>query len=149
MLTAEAVRYSKSNCLGHRAWDPVKKAFGPYQWQDYSTVAKRRANLGAALVEVHKQVGITEQKYGVGLWCQNRPEWQIVGQYTTKKDVRKMLNRQQTWPVCHNRCTPFRSTIRSDRLPLNTSQIMPIWHALPLLYHIYQPSCRSGLGCPP
>ena len=35
--------------------------------------------MGAGLVHLHKQVGVTEQSYGIGLWCQNRPEWQITG----------------------------------------------------------------------
>ena len=45
----------------------------------YGTVQERRANLGAGIVEANRQVGISERKYGVGLWCQNRPEWQLTG----------------------------------------------------------------------
>ncbi|KAL8918939.1 MAG: hypothetical protein Q9208_007049 [Pyrenodesmia sp. 3 TL-2023] len=44
---------------------------------DYSTVQRRRANLGVGIIEINKQAGVGEQKYGVGLWCQNRPEWQL------------------------------------------------------------------------
>ena len=40
---------------------------------------ERRANLGAGIVEANRQVGVTQRKYGVGLWCQNRPEWQLTG----------------------------------------------------------------------
>ena len=68
-------------CLGHRPYDPATKTFGPYQWMDYGTVQKRRANFGVGIVEVNRLAGVAEQKYGVGLWCQNRPEWQITGKY--------------------------------------------------------------------
>ena len=66
--------------LGSRPWDPVTKTFGKYEWQTYAETAERRKNFGAGIVELHKAVGVTEEKYGVGLWCQNRPEWQISGQ---------------------------------------------------------------------
>lgn len=71
------MRYTKNKCLGHRPYDPVSKTFGPYVWEDYETVAKRRKNFGAGLVHLHKQAGVTATKYGIGLWCQNRPEWQL------------------------------------------------------------------------
>jgi long-chain acyl-CoA synthetase len=70
-------RHPRNKCLGHRPYDPVTKKFGAYVWEDYETIAKRRKNFGAGLVHLHKQAGVTGQKYGVGLWCQNRPEWQI------------------------------------------------------------------------
>ncbi|KAF2128914.1 acetyl-CoA synthetase-like protein [Dothidotthia symphoricarpi CBS 119687] len=70
-------RYPRNNCLGHRPYDPVAKKFGAYVWEDYETVARRRKNFGAGLVHLHRQAGVTATKYGVGLWCQNRPEWQI------------------------------------------------------------------------
>jgi long-chain acyl-CoA synthetase len=69
-----------ARCLGARPWDPATKTFGDYQWLTYSEVALRRKNFGAGLVELHKKAGITQDRqYGVGLWCQNRPEWQISG----------------------------------------------------------------------
>jgi long-chain acyl-CoA synthetase len=40
-------------------------------------VHTRRKNLGAGLVHLHRQAGITGRNYGIGLWCQNRPEWQV------------------------------------------------------------------------
>ncbi|KAG5288071.1 long-chain-fatty-acid-CoA ligase [Histoplasma ohiense] len=70
-------RNPKNRCLGARAWDPVTKTWGPYQWIDYQTVQKRRAALGVGLVELHSRIGVQGAQYGVGLWCQNRPEWQI------------------------------------------------------------------------
>lgn len=70
-------KYPKNKCLGHRPYDPVAKTFGPYVWEDYETIAQRRKNFGVGLVHLHRGAGVTASKYGIGLWCQNRPEWQI------------------------------------------------------------------------
>ncbi|OJJ53987.1 hypothetical protein ASPSYDRAFT_94481 [Aspergillus sydowii CBS 593.65] len=68
----------KSDCLGWRPYDPVKKTWGQYQWMSYATVQKRRTEFGSGLVELHhKHNCVRPGQYGVGLWCQNRPEWQI------------------------------------------------------------------------
>ena len=75
----KAKKFPKKNILGHRPYDPVKKSFGPYEWMDYQTLQRRRAEFGVGIVELHKRVGVTDEKYGVGLWCANRPEWQITG----------------------------------------------------------------------
>ncbi|KAF1997165.1 long-chain-fatty-acid-CoA ligase/ protein binding protein [Amniculicola lignicola CBS 123094] len=72
-----ATRYPQNNCLGHRPYDPVTKTYGPYQWQSYEVVQTRRKNLGMGLVHLHREAGVREATYGVGLWCQNRPEWQL------------------------------------------------------------------------
>jgi long-chain acyl-CoA synthetase len=77
MFEVTALRIPNSPCLGWRPYDPAKKVYGPYEWMDYATVQKRRANFGVGLVEIHKRAGISESKYGVGLWSQNRPESQI------------------------------------------------------------------------
>lgn len=75
-----ANRLPKNDCLGWRPYNPVKKTYGPYQWLDYQTVQKRRAAFGAGLVELHNKHNCSRAgQYGVGLWCQNRPEWQITG----------------------------------------------------------------------
>ena len=74
-------RQPHAKCLGLRPYDPATKTFGNYEWMTYGEVAVRRKNFGAGLVELHKKAGVTEEKYGVGLWCQNRPEWQIVGMF--------------------------------------------------------------------
>jgi len=67
-----------ARCLGSRAYSPVTKDFGKYEWVTYGEVATRRKNFGVGLVELHRRAGVTESRqYGVGLWCQNRPEWQI------------------------------------------------------------------------
>ncbi|KAH0550957.1 hypothetical protein GP486_007678, partial [Trichoglossum hirsutum] len=44
---------------------------------DPETLQRRRAEFGAGLVRLHEKAGITGSRYGVGLWCQNRPEWQV------------------------------------------------------------------------
>lgn len=66
-----------ARCLGTRPWDPVKQVWGNYEWISYAETAVRRKNFGAGIVELHRGAGVSEEKYGVGLWCQNRAEWQI------------------------------------------------------------------------
>ncbi|KAJ9644366.1 uncharacterized protein PV06_06303 [Exophiala oligosperma] len=77
MFEHSAQRYPHSPCLGWRPWDSSKNAYGAYEWMDYETVAKRRKDFGVGLVEIHAREGITGTQYGIGLWCQNRPEWQL------------------------------------------------------------------------
>ncbi|KAJ5576293.1 hypothetical protein N7535_003219 [Penicillium sp. DV-2018c] len=73
-----ANRLPKSHCLGWRPYNSVTKAWDPYQWLTYETVQKRRAAFGAGLVELHQKHNCHRPgQYGVGLWAQNRPEWQI------------------------------------------------------------------------
>ncbi|KAK4542702.1 hypothetical protein LTR36_006274 [Oleoguttula mirabilis] len=78
MFEQTAKRIPNKRCLGHRPYDPATKIYGPYEWQTYGQVQRRRANFGVGLVALHEQVGVSGTQYGVGLWCQNRPEWQIV-----------------------------------------------------------------------
>lgn len=70
-----------NRAFGRRPYDPVTKKFGDYVWEDYQTVARRRENLGKGLVELHREAGVVGMQHGVGLWCQNRPEWQITGKF--------------------------------------------------------------------
>lgn len=79
MFESSVKRFPKARCLGSRPWDPATKTFGKYEWINYAETAQRRRNFGVGIVELHKQLGVTDEKYGVGLWCQNRPEWQITG----------------------------------------------------------------------
>ena len=74
-----ANRQPRNKCLGWRPFDPVKKTWGKYEWMDYGTVQRRRANFGVGIVAINAEAGLQDQKYGVGLWCQNRPEWQLTG----------------------------------------------------------------------
>lgn len=73
-----AAKFPNNKCLGHRPYDPAKKTWGSYVWQTYGEVQKRRANFGVGLVALHEQVGVHGRQYGVGIWCQNRPDWQVV-----------------------------------------------------------------------
>jgi long-chain acyl-CoA synthetase len=80
MLKVSIVRLvPKNKCLGRRPWDSKSKSFGAYVWEDYKTIHERRKNLGAGLKILHERVGVVDGKYGVGLFCNNRPEWQITG----------------------------------------------------------------------
>lgn len=72
-----AKRAPNRRCLGHRSYDPATKTFANYVWESYGEVARRRANFGVGLRILHEQVGVSGAQYGIGLWCQNRPEWQI------------------------------------------------------------------------
>ncbi|RDW71313.1 hypothetical protein BP6252_07876 [Coleophoma cylindrospora] len=77
MFENSAKNRPNARCLGSRPWDPITKTFGKYEWMTYKETADRRRNFGIGVVELHKKAGVTGSKYGVGLWCQNRPEWQI------------------------------------------------------------------------
>jgi long-chain acyl-CoA synthetase len=91
LFESSVKHFPKNKCLGWRPWNPVTKTWEPkYVWLTYAEVAERRKNFGAGIVELHKQIGITEDKYGVGLWAQNRPEWQI---------TEFALLSQSLWPV--------------------------------------------------
>lgn len=78
MFEASANRAPNSRCLGHRPYDAATKTYGPYVWQTYGEIQQRKANFGAGLVGLLESVGVHGRQHGVGLWCQNRPEWQIV-----------------------------------------------------------------------
>jgi long-chain acyl-CoA synthetase len=77
MFESTAARSPNAPLFGYRPYDSTKKAYGPFEWLDVETVQQRRAALGAGLAELHAREGITGTQYGVGLWCQNRPEWQL------------------------------------------------------------------------
>ncbi|CAL5872257.1 uncharacterized protein PFLUO_LOCUS6518 [Penicillium psychrofluorescens] len=78
MFESTANRQPKNHCLGWRPFNPTTKTFDQYQWINYETVQKRRAAFGAGLVELHHKHNCHRSgQYGIGLWCQNRPEWQI------------------------------------------------------------------------
>ena len=78
MFEQTVKRVPNRKCLGHRPYDATTKTFGPYVWETYAQVQKRRTNFGVGLRALHEQVGVVGTQHGVGLWCQNRPEWQIV-----------------------------------------------------------------------
>ncbi|KAI6164358.1 hypothetical protein EDD17DRAFT_1807011 [Pisolithus thermaeus] len=69
-----------ANLLGHRpvlSKSPLK--FGPYVWQTYRQVDVRRRRIGSALHRLFStgQLKATGMET-VGIWSQNRPEWQLV-----------------------------------------------------------------------
>ncbi|KAL4938676.1 hypothetical protein BDV06DRAFT_200432 [Aspergillus oleicola] len=78
IFESTANAHPKTDCLGWRPYDPVKKSWGQYHWLSYGTVQQRRTAFGSGLVELHHKHDCARPgQYGVGLWCQNRPEWQI------------------------------------------------------------------------
>lgn len=82
MFESSANRLPKNHCLGWRPFNPTTKAWDQYHWINYETVQKRRAAFGAGLVELHNKHNCHHPgQYGIGLWCQNRPEWQITGEF--------------------------------------------------------------------
>ncbi|KIX09608.1 uncharacterized protein Z518_00688 [Rhinocladiella mackenziei CBS 650.93] len=87
MFEWAAERYPHAPCLGYRPYDSAKNTYGPYEWLDYETVQKRRKDYGVGLVELHAREGITGANYGVGLWCQNRPEWQLTDLACTSQSL--------------------------------------------------------------
>ncbi|KAJ5495577.1 hypothetical protein N7539_000693 [Penicillium diatomitis] len=78
IFESTANRQPKNHCLGWRPFNSATKTWDDYKWLTYEEVQKRRANFGAGLVELHNKHGCHRSgQYGIGLWCQNRPEWQI------------------------------------------------------------------------
>ncbi|KAF9228645.1 long-chain-fatty-acid-CoA ligase [Gyrodon lividus] len=66
--------------LGHRpviSTQPLK--FGPYVWQTYRQVDVRRRRIGSSLHSLFQSGELkAEDMETVGIWSQNRPEWQLV-----------------------------------------------------------------------
>ncbi|KAF7975311.1 hypothetical protein HWV62_10094 [Athelia sp. TMB] len=66
--------------LGHRPVVSTKPlVFGPYVWQTYGQIAERRKHVGSAIYEMFAkgELGGGELET-VGIWSQNRPEWQVI-----------------------------------------------------------------------
>ncbi|QDS78192.1 hypothetical protein FKW77_005607 [Venturia effusa] len=72
-----ANKVPNNNCLGWRPWLPKTSTWGNYEWMNYKTVQGRRKDFGAGLIHVMTKHSHPEEQRGIGLWCQNRPEWQI------------------------------------------------------------------------
>ncbi|KAH8125840.1 hypothetical protein ACSS6W_005605 [Trichoderma asperelloides] len=78
LFEASVKKRPNKRCLGTRHWNAATQSWqDQYEWETYAEVAERRKNLGAGIVEIHKAIGHNADKYGVGLWSQNRAEWQI------------------------------------------------------------------------
>ena len=91
MFELAANRFPRNKCLGWRPYDSVRQTWGNFEWMDYATVQRRRANFGVGIVSVNKDNGVNDQTYGVGLWCQNRPEWQITGMIFCSRTIFQCL----------------------------------------------------------
>ncbi|KAL5611940.1 hypothetical protein BROUX41_000493 [Berkeleyomyces rouxiae] len=74
-----ARRQLSASCLGNRPWNRETRTWdNSYAWLTFGEVLERRKNLGAGIVEVMQAAGVDPNStYGVGLWSQNRVEWQI------------------------------------------------------------------------
>ncbi|KAM5342933.1 hypothetical protein ACJ41O_013899 [Fusarium nematophilum] len=73
-----ARKWPNARCLGTRHWNSAAQKWeDKYDWLSYAEVDARRKNFGAGIVEIHKLANYPADKYGVGLWSQNRAEWQI------------------------------------------------------------------------
>ncbi|KAI2471820.1 acetyl-CoA synthetase-like protein [Annulohypoxylon bovei var. microspora] len=71
-------RYPDNKCLGTRPWNPATKSWENYfVWQTYAEVAVRSKNFGSGIYELHRRIGVSPGSHGVGIWSQNRAEWQI------------------------------------------------------------------------
>lgn len=80
MFEMAVAKFSSRRCFGVRKWLPATKTFEEkYTWMTYAETAERRKNLGAGIVEVIHKSGYKNDKFGVGIWSQNRPEWHLAG----------------------------------------------------------------------
>ncbi|KAI0025767.1 acetyl-CoA synthetase-like protein [Xylariomycetidae sp. FL0641] len=71
-------RFPSNNCLGTRPWNSTTKTWeNKYVWQTFAEVDARAKNFGSGVYELHHRIGVPPGNYGVGLWSQNRAEWQI------------------------------------------------------------------------
>jgi len=78
VFEAAVRKFPNNRCLGARQWNQATRTWGDkFEWITYAETAERRKNFGAGVVEIHKAINHPADKYGVGLWAQNRPEWQI------------------------------------------------------------------------
>ena len=118
-------------CLGFRPYDPSTKTFGPYEWMSYQIVRRRRANFGVGIMQLHKQVGIINEKYGVGLWSQNRPEWQITGRLYDIPEcphLPLLMTFIEILDACPKHYIQYLSMKRWGHQQLNSSSSMLSWH---------------------
>ncbi|KEY69661.1 hypothetical protein S7711_03145 [Stachybotrys chartarum IBT 7711] len=78
LLEVSSRKYPNHRCLGTRHWNPATKTWADkFEWISYAEVAERRNNIGRGLREIHEAIGQNGDKYAVGLWSQNRAEWQL------------------------------------------------------------------------
>ncbi|KAG0285696.1 hypothetical protein BGZ96_010111 [Linnemannia gamsii] len=64
--------------VGERAWDPISKTYGPYEWQTYIEIDARATRFGSGLIHLHQQsnrLSEPAQGWSVGIWSINRTGW--------------------------------------------------------------------------
>lgn len=68
-------------CLGHRPINPTTGDFEPFFiWQSYAEIDKRRTEFGSGLIKLRKDGSLGAGDltgWTIGIWTQNRPEWQV------------------------------------------------------------------------
>jgi long-chain acyl-CoA synthetase len=70
-------------CLGWRPYDVEKAVYLPkYEWITYDEVEERRTAVASGLAHLAASgklgQGLPKTHWTVSIWCQNRPEWQII-----------------------------------------------------------------------
>lgn len=81
-------RFPNNRCLGARPWNASTKSFeNHFLWETYSEVDQRARNFGSGISELLRRVGVQPGNHGVGIWSQNRPEWQITGEIAFSANV--------------------------------------------------------------
>ncbi|KAJ3099528.1 Long chain acyl-CoA synthetase 7 peroxisomal [Phlyctochytrium planicorne] len=67
-----------ARCLGFRPKILGEQKWGNYEWLTYGEVCQRRLDVGSGLRKLHVSLGgDDDEKFGVGLYAVNRPEWLI------------------------------------------------------------------------
>ncbi|KAH9817211.1 hypothetical protein DFH28DRAFT_1081430 [Melampsora americana] len=68
-------------CLGYRPINPITGDFeSHFIWQTYDEIDKRRTEFGSGLIKLRKDGLLGDGNltgWTIGIWTQNRPEWQI------------------------------------------------------------------------
>ncbi|KAI9170968.1 Long chain acyl-CoA synthetase [Paramyrothecium foliicola] len=78
LFESAAKKWPNKPCLGARTWNPATRSHHErYDWLTYAQVRERKNNFGAGIVELHRAINYPKETYGVGIWSQNRIEWQI------------------------------------------------------------------------
>lgn len=84
MLELAIQSHGHKKALGVRPWNPATQEHeNRYEWMTFAQMGERRKHIGAGIVEAVEKAGVTQAKYGVGIWSQNSPEWHLLGTYST------------------------------------------------------------------
>ncbi|CAG8502542.1 5500_t:CDS:10 [Acaulospora morrowiae] len=78
-----ALKVSRNErCLGHRPYNKQTGKFEDYVWQSYEEVLQRFTNFGSGLLYLNEHVVKNEksEKFSIGVWSINRPEYHITEQ---------------------------------------------------------------------